>query len=84
MFISCQETKECCSKNIWLLDNGCNNHMTCKKELLSSLDNNSKFKIKLGHDHLVDALGKGIVIVLSKQNETKDIPNVYYVQCFET
>lgn len=58
MFISCQATNESSSKDVWLLDNGCNNHMTGNKKLFSSLDNSVKFEIKLGGDHLVDALGK--------------------------
>lgn len=53
--------------------------MTGNKDLFSSLDNQVKSKIKLGDDHQVNALGKGIVIRLSKKNEKKNIPNVYYV-----
>lgn len=80
MFISYQAIEECNKEDVWLLDNVCDNHMTGNKEFFSSLDSNIESEIKLGDDHLVDALAKDIVTVLNKHNETKDISNVYYVQ----
>ena len=62
------------------MDNECINQITGNKERFTSLDNSIKFGIKLGDDHLVDTLGKGTISVIKKQNETKEILDVYYVQ----
>jgi hypothetical protein len=78
MFLSCHQTEEQ-PKDLWLLDNGCNNHMTGNKELLSCLDFSISSDITLGNDHLVKFQGKGTVPILTKQNVKKDICNVYHV-----
>ena len=49
------------------------------KSLFSSLDASIKTKIKLGDNYIVDVRGKGTVSILSKQNEVKNIPNLYHV-----
>jgi hypothetical protein len=52
MFLSCQVTEEASnSHDLWLLDSGCNNHMTCNKYLFSSLDSSVTSQIKLGDDY---------------------------------
>lgn len=79
MFLSCQETQEARNYDLWLLDSGCNNHMTSNKKLFSSLDNSVKSEIKLGDYHYVNVVGKGTISILSKQKEKKNIPNVYLV-----
>ena len=79
MFFSYQATKERCSSGLWLLDSGCNNHMTGNKSLFSSLDSSVVTNIKLGDDFLVPAKGKGTILVLTKQNEKKFIHEVFYV-----
>jgi hypothetical protein len=53
--------------------------MTGNKELISSIDTSIKSEITLGDDSQVKALGKGIVYVLTKQDQKKDIHDVYYV-----
>lgn len=53
--------------------------MTHKKDVFSSMDSFVKSEIRLGDDNKVNVLGKGIIIVLSKQNEKRNIPNVYFV-----
>ena len=45
-------------KNTWLLDNGCSNHMTCHKDLFSSLDISINFVVKLGDHSQIHVLGK--------------------------
>lgn len=80
MFLTCSGMQESNNEDLWLLDSGCSNHMTGNKELFSSFSETSKTQIKLGDDHFVNALGRGTVTVLSKQNEKRDIHNVYYVQ----
>jgi hypothetical protein len=79
MFISCQITKEDHNKDLWLLDSGCNNHMTGNKKLFSSIDSSIQSEITLGDDYHVKALGKGVVSVLTKKNEKKYILDVFYV-----
>lgn len=57
--------------------------MISNKEPFSNVYNTIKFEIMLGDDHLVDSLRKGIVSVIIKQNEKKDIPNVHFVKGLE-
>lgn len=72
MFLSCQALEETNKNDLWLLDNGCNNHMIGNKDLFSSVNSCVKSKINLGDDHKVNALGKGTIMVFSKQNEKKN------------
>ena len=67
--MSSQATEEHYSSYVWLLDSGCNNHMTGNKSLFSSMDSSVVTNMNLGDDSLVLAKGKGIVPVLSNQNE---------------
>jgi hypothetical protein len=78
MFLSCHKTEEQ-PKDLWLLDSGCNNHMTGNKDLLSCIDSSISSDITLGNDSLVKVQGKGTVPILTKQNVKKDINNVYHV-----
>jgi hypothetical protein len=77
MFLSCHKTEEQ-PRDLWLLESGCNNHMTGNKELLSCIDSSISSDITLGNDSLVKIQGKGIVPILTKQNVKKDINNVYH------
>ena len=78
MFLTYQATEGHCSSNLWLLHSGCSNHMTGNKSLFSSLDSSVVTNIKLGHDSLVPAKGKGIIPILSNQNEKMSIHEVFY------
>lgn len=49
------------------------------KDIFSNFDETIQTTVKLDDDHLVNDLGKGIVIVATKKNE-KDIHDVYYVK----
>ena len=53
--------------------------MTGNKNLLSSLDASIASEIMLGDHTSIKAEGKGIVPILTKQNQNKYIPDVYYV-----
>jgi hypothetical protein len=53
--------------------------MTGHKDLLSNLDTYLITTISLGDDHPIKTSGKGVVPVLTKQGEVKNIPDVYYV-----
>jgi hypothetical protein len=79
MFISCQINKEDHNKDLSLLDSGCNNHMIGNKKLFSSIDCFIQSKITLGDDYHVKPLGKGVLLVLTKKNEKKEIIDVFYV-----
>ena len=79
IFLSYQATEEYCNTYLWTLDNGCSNHMTGNKSLFSSLDSSIVMNIKLRNDFLVPSKGKGIIPVLTKQNEKKFIHHVFYV-----
>jgi sarcosine oxidase delta subunit len=78
MFLSCHKTKEQ-HKDLWLLDNGCNNHMTSNKDLLSCMEFSILSDITLGDDSLVKVQGKGTVPILTKKDVKKDIHDVYHV-----
>jgi hypothetical protein len=57
MFLSCHKTEQQ-PKDLWLLDSGCNNHMTGNKDLLSCIDSSISSDITLGNDYLVKVQGK--------------------------
>jgi hypothetical protein len=78
MFLSCHRIEEQ-HKYLWLLDNGCNNHMNGNKYLLSCIDSSISSDMTLGNDSQVKFQGKGKVPILTKQNVKKDINNVYHV-----
>ena len=48
-------------------------------KISSSLDSSVTSEIKLGDADQVKSLGKGVVSMLTKQDEKKDIYDVYYV-----
>ena len=66
--------------DIWYLHPGCNNHMTGNLNLFSSVDNLVQNGVTLGNNVQVTVLGKGIVYFLTKQGESKYIPDVYHVE----
>jgi len=80
MFFSWKVTEEASNNHdLWLLYSGWNNHMTGNKGLFSSLASYVTSQIKLGDDYQKKVLGKGVVSVLTKQDEKKDIHDVYCV-----
>ena len=60
LFITCNVAQES-SKDVWLLDSDCSNHMNGNKEFFSNLDDLVKSKIKLGNDSTVPVMGKGVI-----------------------
>ena len=76
LFLSCQVSQQILDKDVWLLDSGCSNHMTGHNDLLSNIDTSLITTISLGDDHSIKASGKGVVPVLTKQGEVKNIPDV--------
>jgi hypothetical protein len=53
--------------------------MTCNTYFFSSLYSSVTSQIKLGDDYQKKVARKGIIFVLTKQDEKKDIHDVYYV-----
>ena len=60
------------SNKVWLLDSGCNNHMTGNKDLVANLDVSVQTKVKLGTNKTVVVDGKGVVNIVTKQGEPKE------------
>ena len=54
--------------------------MTGNLNLFSSLDNSVKIDVTLGNNVQVTVLGKGTVDILTKQGESKYIPDIYHVE----
>lgn len=68
MFLSCSTTQENNNEYLCLRDKGWSNYMTSNIDSFSSFDEIIKTQVKLCDDHLVNVLGKGIVIVVTKYN----------------
>jgi len=49
--------------DVWLVDSGCTHHMTANLNIFEWLDKNYFSKVRLGDGRLVDATGKGAVVV---------------------
>ena len=85
MLMACTSPIECnniqeITCDIWYLDSGCSNHMTCKLNLFSSLDNSVQTDVTLGNNVQATVLGKGTVDFLTKQGKIKYITDVYHVE----
>ena len=72
MFLVCN-TMHAPSDKVWLLDSGCSNHMTDNNNLVENLDASVKTEVKLGTHKTVDVDGKGVVNIVTKQEEPKTI-----------
>ena len=79
LFLASHLTEDTYDKNTWFLDSGCSNHMTCYKDLFSSLNASINSLVKLGDRSRIQVSGKGVVPVLTKNNVVKNIYNVYHV-----
>ena len=78
LFLTYNVTQEC-ENDIWFLDSGCSNHMTGNKDLFSFIDNSIQFEVKLGNDYKVIVNGKGVVPIYTKDNQKRNIDEVYFV-----
>ncbi|CAH9134446.1 unnamed protein product [Cuscuta epithymum] len=77
MFYACHsaiETKE----EEWYIDSGCSNHMTSNETIFHELDTSIKTKVKMGNGELVEAKGKGTIVIDTKKG-TRYIRNVLLV-----
>ncbi len=76
-FIMCNVGEEG-SLEVWYLDSGCSNHMSGNETLFSFIDKSSKSEIKMGNNGTLLVVGKGSIMVCTKQGEKKEIKNVYF------
>ncbi|XP_048620011.1 uncharacterized protein LOC106393659 [Brassica napus] len=65
--------------SVWYLDNGASNHMMGNKEFFSSLNLNTKGKVKFGDGSCVDFVEKGVVTFVCKTGEKKALKDIYYI-----
>ena len=66
------------SPEVRYLDSGCSNHISGNESLFSFIDKTFKSKIKMGNNRTIPIVGKGSIMVCTKQREKKDIQNVYF------
>ena len=76
-FIMCSVGEEG-SLEVWYLDSGCNNHTSSKETIFSFIDKSFKSKIRMGNNGTLPVVGKGSIMVYTKQGEKKEIQNVYF------
>ena len=76
-FIMCNVGEEG-SSEVQFLDSGCSNHMSGNETLFSFIDKSFKSEIKMGNNGTLPVVGKGSIMIYTKQGEKKEIKNVYF------
>lgn len=61
----------------WVLDSGCTNNMTKRRELLSYQNDSFSFTIKLGNEKILEVIAKGDMEAPTKSNNIK-VKGIYY------
>ena len=61
------------SLDVWYLDSDCSNHMSGNKSLFYIIDKNYKYEIKMENNGTIPVVGKGSVMIRTKQGEKKEI-----------
>ncbi|KAI5330093.1 hypothetical protein L3X38_029490 [Prunus dulcis] len=54
---------QCQDKSVWFVDSACSNHMTSQESVLIKIDRTVTCKVKMGTGDLVQATGKGTLVV---------------------
>ena len=62
----------------WLLDTGCSNHMSNKKDMFTELDETFQSSVKIGDDTKIHVLGKGKIGIKLKNGSQSYISDVFY------
>ncbi|XP_016673150.1 uncharacterized protein [Gossypium hirsutum] len=75
--VSCSANQKKGSKG-WLLDSGCNSHMSPDTTIFKTLDRSCKTKVKVGNGQFIKAEGKGDVLICTSTS-AKVISNVLLV-----
>ncbi|KAI5342159.1 hypothetical protein L3X38_010034 [Prunus dulcis] len=66
MFYACHSAAVVQNNDVWYVDSVCSNHMTTHESLLVNIDTNVIAKIKMGTGDLVQATGKGTLVIDTK------------------
>ena len=69
MFFACQAPTIPKNENVWFVDSGCSNHMTANKSILCDIDNSVCTRVKMGNGDLVQAKGRGTLVVETKKGK---------------
>jgi hypothetical protein len=66
-------------EDVWVLDTGASNHMTGRREALSSLDMSVGGTVRFGDGSLIEIEGIGSVLLQTKKSGHKVLSEVYYI-----
>ena len=66
-------------EGVWLIDNGCSNHMTGMKGLFQELDETVKQTMSLGNDKEIQVAGRETVAIKSSPGKVRLLKDVQYV-----
>ncbi|XP_039137400.1 uncharacterized protein LOC120274929 [Dioscorea cayenensis subsp. rotundata] len=66
-------------EDVWLLDNGCSNHITGIKSLFQTLDESMQQTIRLGDNPVMKVGGMGKVRMKTKGGQMKELHQVLYM-----
>ncbi|KAI5349042.1 hypothetical protein L3X38_001929 [Prunus dulcis] len=66
MFYACHAAEIVKNNGVWYVDSACSNHMTSQASLLVNIDTKVTAKVKMGTGDLVDATGKGTLVIDTK------------------
>ncbi|KAM0988950.1 hypothetical protein ACFX2A_013056 [Malus domestica] len=66
VFYACSVAKTENKRGIWYIDSGCSNHMTAYESLLINIDRSFNCRVKMGNGQLVEATGKGTLVLETK------------------
>ncbi|CAN6684260.1 unnamed protein product [Malus baccata var. baccata] len=69
MFYVCMTSVVKKNEDTWYIDNGCSNHMTGREYLLVNIDKSVTAKVEMGTGQLVNVVGKGELMVETKQGK---------------
>jgi len=66
MFYACHSAAVVKNNDVWYVDSACSNHMTSHESLLINVDTKVTAKVKIGTGELVQATGKGTLVIDTK------------------
>ncbi|KAM1689141.1 hypothetical protein EV2_037740 [Malus domestica] len=69
MFYVCMAAAVKKGEDVWYVDSGCSNHMTGREDLLENIDRSVTAKVEMGTGELVNVVGKGELMVATKQGK---------------
>ncbi|XP_068312425.1 uncharacterized protein [Pyrus communis] len=66
VFYACSVARTENKRGIWYIDSGCSNQMTAYESLLINIDRSFNCRVKMGNGQLVEATGKGTLVLETK------------------